>query len=119
MESNFMQRFWQFVDDRVSESNKEHLGVFEHLDTYIFTHRDGHIFVQAYNEYHLFQLLHEENKLQMVIADGDIFEIIQDVFQDYETDDMNEIVNYMLLNCGYWSDFNYKKIKFLVNYERF
>ena len=105
----FMTRFWQVVDEKANSSENTH------LDLYIFNHRDGHIFVQAYNAYHMFQQLHNEKKL--VIADGDLFAIIQSDFKSYKSEDMLKIVNHMLLNCGYWSDFNYKKIEFMTNYD--
>ena len=111
MEINFMKRFWLLVDENANKSDQLHLNV------YIFTHRDGHIFVQAYNDYNLFQQLHNEKKLQ--IDDEDLFEIIKDKFKDFENEDMIKIVDYILLNCGYWSDFNYKKIEFMKEYERF
>ena len=109
--NDFMKRFWELVDEKVSSSEQLNLNI------YIYTHRDGHVFVQAYNEYHLFQQLHNEKKLK--IADGDLFEITQDYFKNFENEDMIKIVDYMLLNCGYWSDFNYKKIEFMTDYKRF
>jgi hypothetical protein len=109
--NNFMERFWQLVDEKASIGGEN-----TNLKIYIFTHIDGHIFVQAYNDYHLFQQLHNNKKL---MADEDLFEIIQDFFENFETEKMCKIVDYMLLNCGFWSDFNYKQINFMTDYSRF
>jgi hypothetical protein len=107
--NNFMERFWQVVDEQAD--NVEH----KRLYVYMYTHPDGHVFVQAYNEYHLFQQLHNEQKLK--ISDENIFATIEDAFEDYESEDMHEIVDCMLLNRGYWSDFSYTKIEFMKEYD--
>jgi hypothetical protein len=112
MEStNFMERFWQLVEEKANSGERSNLNV------YIFTHRDGHIFIQAYNDYHMFLKLYNEKKL--IIADGDLFEILKDFYKDYETKPMIEIVDRMLLDCGHWSDFWYKKIEFMKDYGHF
>jgi hypothetical protein len=112
MEStNFMERFWQLVEEKANSGERSNLNV------YMYNHHNGHVFVQAYNEYHLFQQLHKEQKLK--ITDEVIFAIIEDAFEDFESEDMSEIVDSMLLNRGYWSDFWYKKIEYMKDYGHF
>jgi hypothetical protein len=107
----FMQCFWKVVDEKADREDKSTLNI------YMYNHPDGHVFVQAYNEYHLFQQLHNEKKLR--ISDENIFATIEDAFEDYLNEDMHEIVDCMLLNRGYWSDFNYTKIELMKDYDKF
>lgn len=107
-----MKRFWQVVDDKVSSGENTETNV------YMYIYRDGYLFVQAYNEYHLFQQLHDKNKLKMG-GDGDLFQNIVEFFEDYETEDIVKIVDYMLLNCGHWSRCSFKKIDFMTDYHDF
>lgn len=111
LSNNFMERFWKLVDEKAFCEDPIQLHV------YMYNHRDGHVFVQARNDYHMFQQLHNAGKLK--IGDADLFAIIQDFFEDYSTDDLTKIVDYILLNCGHWSDLSYTKIEYMTDYKHF